>query len=249
MWDTLADYARIALTYDDLAVRHDIPLEPVLSDWARAEPPRVLDVGCGTGLFLARQAGLPCGPRLAGVDPSPEMLARARARLPTADLRVAFAESLPFAAGAFDFVAVRFCHHHFADRRAAFAELARVLAPGGAFALVNIDPPRMPGHWIFGCFPEARRLDVRYPSATALLAELAAVGLVAAASTYRQSGVLPAVEALRQARVRDQTHLAALDDRDYARGLDALATRVEARPAAELTTESCVVTVRGGRAG
>ncbi len=244
----MSDYARIASTYDDLPVRHDIPLEPILTGWTRAEAPRVLDIGCGTGLFLARHAGLPCGPSLTGVDPSPEMLARARTRLPTADLRVAFAESLPFGTGVFDIVAMRFCHHHFADRRAAFAEISRVLAPDVAFVVVNIDPPRMPGHWIFQRFPEARGLDARYPSPGVIQTELAAAGLFSEVTAHHRTGVLAAAEALRQARLRDQTHLAALDDTDYARGLEALARLVEADPGAELTTESRVVTFRGRRA-
>jgi len=238
-------YARIAATYDDLPVRHEVAPESALIDWPGPASPRVLDVGCGTGLWLARQAALPCAPRLAGVDPSAEMLARARARLPGADLRIAPAERLPFPDAAFDLVAMRFCHHHFADARRAWAELARVLSPDGTFVIENIDPSRMPGHWIFQCFPEARALDGRYPDAATLLDELRGVGLDATVSVRHAAGTIAHSDALRQARVRDQTHLVALVDAAFERGLEALAALAEADPAGRLDTESSVVTLRG----
>lgn len=240
-----AAYARIASTYDDLPVRHALGPEPALVDWSGPASPRVLDIGCGTGLWLARQAALPCAPRLAGVDPSAEMLARARVRLPDADLRVASAERLPFPDAVFDLVAMRFCHHHFADRRGALDELARVLSPGGTFVIENIDPVRMPGHWIFQRFPEARAIDGRYPDDGTLLSELRSAGLEATVSMRYTAGTIVLSEALRQARVRDQTHLVALDDAVFERGLAALTALAEGDPAGRLSTESCVVTLRG----
>ena len=58
---------------------------------------RVLDVGCGTGELLARLAAKYPKAALAGIDPVPEMLAKAKGKLPAqADLRVGWANQLPW---------------------------------------------------------------------------------------------------------------------------------------------------------
>ncbi len=53
------------------------------------------------------------------------------------------AKHLPFRAGRFDLVLCLYGLHHFRGYLAALREIARVLKPGGAFAL--IDPVRKPG--------------------------------------------------------------------------------------------------------
>ncbi len=91
----------------------------------------VLEVGCGTGLILKRLE--PLARRVVGVDLSGEMLGRARVRVPT--VAQASALSLPFADGSFD-VAVSFkVLAHIPEVRAAVAEMARVVRPGGHLAL------------------------------------------------------------------------------------------------------------------
>jgi ubiquinone/menaquinone biosynthesis C-methylase UbiE len=92
-----------------------------------------LDVGCGNGaaaIALARKYGL----SVTGVDVDPEQirLAREAARGHSA-LRFfeADATSLPFAGEEFQIVASNKVTHHIANWEAAFAEMARVVAPGG----------------------------------------------------------------------------------------------------------------------
>lgn len=94
---------------------------------------RLLDVGCGTGELLADAAAR--GAAVAGADVAPAMAARARRAAPGADVRVADAEDLPWADGAFDVVAAVALLHLADDPGAAVAEAARVLAPGGLLAV------------------------------------------------------------------------------------------------------------------
>ncbi len=87
----------------------------------------VLEVGCGTGLVLRRLA--PIASRAVGVDLSPGMLARARAR--GLDVVEGSATELPFPDASFD-VAVSFkVLAHVPDLARALAEMARVVRPGG----------------------------------------------------------------------------------------------------------------------
>jgi ubiquinone/menaquinone biosynthesis C-methylase UbiE len=100
---------------------------------------RVLDVGCGTGV-VARQVARRAGAAgiVAGLDLSPQMLAVARAAAERDGLTIAWhegrAEALPFADGSFDLALCQFALMFFADRRAALAEIHRVLAGGGRVA-------------------------------------------------------------------------------------------------------------------
>lgn len=94
-----------------------------------------LDIGCGPGAALDNAAA--AGARVAGVDPSPSMVARASKRVPSADVRVASAEELPFPDDSFTVVVNVASFHHWADRDAGLREALRVLAPGGRFLIME----------------------------------------------------------------------------------------------------------------
>jgi len=110
----------------------------------------VLDVGCGTG-SLALVARRIVGPRgeVHGVDPSPEMIARASDKARKARLVIQFktgvAESLNYPDGRFDVVLSTVMLHHLPKtiRQQAVREMRRVLKPNGR--LVAVDFVRSPG--------------------------------------------------------------------------------------------------------
>lgn len=106
---------------------------------ALALPPGalVLDLACGTGELgaLARGAGY----RVLGFDLSWGMLCQHPERIPTAQGDVTH---LPLPAHAVDGVVCGYGLRNFADLAAAFAEMARVVRPGGRVSLLEVgDPP------------------------------------------------------------------------------------------------------------
>jgi demethylmenaquinone methyltransferase/2-methoxy-6-polyprenyl-1,4-benzoquinol methylase len=99
----------------------------------------VLDLGCGTGELGRLFAGR-C--RVVGLDLSLEMLKVARRRIPTGSFVQASAFQLPFRAAGFSAAMSAFLLRNLNDLPAALGELARVLAPGGRVALLDITGPQ-----------------------------------------------------------------------------------------------------------
>lgn len=100
-----------------------------------SERDRFLDVGCGLGAALEHAAAT--GAEVAGVDPSPSMVARASRRVPEADVREGSAEAIPFPDDHFTVAINVSSFHHWADREAGLKEMLRVLAPGGRLHVVE----------------------------------------------------------------------------------------------------------------
>lgn len=104
---------------------------------------RVLDVGSGPGL-LAYDMAATVGERgnVSGVDISEPMLSIARGRcgaMPWVEFQHAGAESLPFEDESFDAAVSTQVYEYVADIATAFAELYRVVRPGGRVVIVDTD--------------------------------------------------------------------------------------------------------------
>lgn len=101
----------------------------------REAPARVLEVGCGGGQFAARLAEENLASHVVATDRSERFVALTAARGVTAE--VADVQDLPFEDGSFDVVAAMWMLYHVPDLDRAFAELRRVLRPGGLFVAVT----------------------------------------------------------------------------------------------------------------
>jgi SAM-dependent methyltransferase len=89
---------------------------------------RVLEIGCGSGVFL--RAAAERGAEVTGLDASAALLELARARVPDAELRLGDMESLPFDDDVFDVVTGFNSFFFAADLVAALREAGRVAKPG-----------------------------------------------------------------------------------------------------------------------
>ena len=102
---------------------------------------RILDVGCGPGLYAEELVQR--GAEVTGLDQSPEMIALARARLgEAADFHVHdLAQPLDWLeGGSFDLAVMALVIHHLDDRVAALREIHRVLADDGALVVSTHHP-------------------------------------------------------------------------------------------------------------
>lgn len=120
-------------------------LVPLIFEWYAADlasrvrtanPERVLEIACGTGVVTRALArSLPAAVEILATDLNPAMLDFART-VPTSrsvEWRQADAMQLPFDDGTFDVVVCQFGAMFFPDRSAAFTETRRVLRRGGTF--------------------------------------------------------------------------------------------------------------------
>jgi arsenite methyltransferase len=105
---------------------------------------RVVDVGSGSGFDTVVAAGqVGPGGRVVGVDMTEEMLAKARRTAAQLDLgqvefRAGVAEALPVPDGWADVVISNGVINLCADKAAVFAEIRRVLRPGGVLQFADI---------------------------------------------------------------------------------------------------------------
>jgi len=95
-------------------------------------PARVVDVGAGTGKLAVAVSAL--GHEVVAVEPDDAMRAVAERSLPGRTL-AGHAEAIPLPDASVDVVVAGQAFHWF-DRGAALPEIARVLRPGGAFAIL-----------------------------------------------------------------------------------------------------------------
>src|SRR5918999_2418041 len=124
-----------AESYDRFMGRYSLLLSPQMADFAGVQGgQRVLDVGCGPGALTAELVARLGASAVAAVDPSESFVAAARARHPGVDVRLASAERLPFADGAFDASLAQLVVHFMTDPVAGLAEMARVTRRDGVVA-------------------------------------------------------------------------------------------------------------------
>lgn len=159
--------------------RHDVFLErrDLVLAMTPAGAQRVLDIGAGPGVFTSRllETGASCWV----VDLSFEMVAAARREVGDAASRVCFLvgdlDRLPFADGSFDVALCVGVLQYLPSLEFAFAELARVVAPGGVVVLT---------------FPNTR-------SPLNMLHRLAISGARASRAIAERLGLVSAVDASR----------------------------------------------------
>ena len=148
-------------------------------------PVRILDVGCGTGVFAARlRAGFP-NARVWGIDLVEGMLAKGapRWRVHAGAVQPVQADSerLPFAAASFDVVTCANSFHHYPHQDRAVAEMHRVLRPGGRLLLIDGYRDAPWGWFIYDVCVAGVEGDVHHASSRRVRSLFAQAGLLAIA--------------------------------------------------------------------
>ncbi|WP_427184661.1 class I SAM-dependent methyltransferase [Bordetella bronchialis] len=146
------------------------------ADWARAiaglldpEGKRVVDVGCGGGIYSLAWARLGAA-HVTGVDFSQVMIDTATRQAQGRDnlaFRVGSSQDTGLPAACADVVFQRALIHHLSEYTDTFREAARLLAPGGMLLVQDrtVDDVGLPGSarhirgYFFECFPRLRDFE------------------------------------------------------------------------------------------
>jgi ubiquinone/menaquinone biosynthesis C-methylase UbiE len=137
-YDLTEGYDLWSKTYDAPLRLFLIEQDPMHALFATLPSGTVLDAACGTGRHSAHLAQ--AGHRIIGVDRSPAMLAKARAKLPQGDFREGDLTALPVETASIDAIVCALALVHLSELTGAMAEFARVLRPGGRVIISDVHP-------------------------------------------------------------------------------------------------------------
>ncbi len=164
-------FDRAAETYDTAATLQRQVCRLLFEAIADAAPRRILDAGCGTGHALGLLTERWPDAEIVPADFAPAMLVAAGGAGVCADI-----EALPFAPATFDLywssLTFQWC-----DAARAAREAARVLAPGGRFAVSSLAPGTLAELEAAFAGVDAHRHVLEFAEAEALADVCAAAGL------------------------------------------------------------------------
>ncbi len=144
----------------------------------------ILDIGCGTGTFLAMIAASSLPARsLVGLDYAMEMCLQASKKAGAAGVeRMPFihgdSEHLPFADSSFDIVTCANSFHHYPNQQAVVREMRRVLRPGGRLMIIDGFRDNVIGWVMFDVIITTIEKSVYHAPATIMRDYFAEAGLV-----------------------------------------------------------------------
>ena len=180
----------------------------------------VVDIGCGTGRFLAGLSEA-FGSETVGVDSSRKMLSQARRRGLGHRLCVARAESLPFRPDSLRLAFMSNVAHHMRSIGSVARELRILLAPGGSAVVRNYVREDQPSLSYLSFFPEALSWSQRrLPTALDIEQAFVEAGFVVVRNQVVEQPVAGSLEQyLSKIELRAYSDLAAIPDAAFAGGL------------------------------
>ena len=144
-------FTAIAPTYDllnrVLSFGRDDRWRSQAAQYCQTGTELILDVATGTGKMASILAKRPGVQKVVGLDFTPAMLVRAKARLAkqkrnsTIDLIQGDAQNLPFPDAIFDCVTITFALRNVTDITKTFSEMTRVVRPGGRVIFLELTRP------------------------------------------------------------------------------------------------------------
>ncbi|QOY38152.1 class I SAM-dependent methyltransferase [Anaerobacillus isosaccharinicus] len=231
------NYSKIAEKYDKNQyrvneIRVDLDLKEYVDNNSKHEY-QVLDLSCGTGLYLEKQINYFEGLNIkwTGLDLSEQMLNKANQKLKNVKLIRADVVDMPYASETLDFISNNYAFHHYSNKGKALDEIYRVLTRGGIYKLHNIAIHEMPNWWVYHYFPTAYYEDLkRFWSKDIIFNELTTRGLVVNLNIeYRMENVR-VVDYIGYAENRDISVLTLINDKDYEEGLDRMRYDIKINP-------------------
>ena len=147
-----ATYDKIGLTYNSTRKADPYLFQELLTHLKPIKENVYLDIGCGTGNYTHefQKRGYP----FIGIDPSEEMLSKAKVRNQQIKWKIGTAENTGLDKNSMDGIIAFLTLHHWRNMEDGFSELSRILKPNGQFVLFTSTPEQMGGYWLNHYFPK-----------------------------------------------------------------------------------------------
>ncbi|MGI8669281.1 MAG: class I SAM-dependent methyltransferase [Aridibacter sp.] len=145
-------YDRIGMNYNNTRKADSFIVERLLQHLKLQNTGKYLDIGCGTGNYTIalNQNGFD----FIGVEPSTEMLEKAKAKNSKVEWKLGKSENIPLENETVDGILATLTIHHWKDFDKSFAELNRVLKPNGRLVIFTSTNEQMNGYWLNYYFPK-----------------------------------------------------------------------------------------------
>ena len=135
-----------------------------------------LDIGCGTGNYTNEFQKK--GFRFIGVDPSLEMLEKAKLKNDQVDWKIGSAEEIGLPENFVDGIIGSLTIHHWTHLENGISQLYKVLKPNGRFVIFTSTPKQMKGYWLQHYFPKMLADSIlQMPSLERVEKAMAATGI------------------------------------------------------------------------
>ncbi len=147
-----AKYDDIGVNYNATRKADDYLVKRLLANLNPKSNGLYLDIGCGTGNYTIKLQEN--GFNFIGVDPSTEMLEKAKLNNPNIDWKLGQAEYLNLNSESIDGIIGSLTIHHWKDLEKGFKELHRVLKNDSNLVIFTSTPKQMTGYWLNHYFPK-----------------------------------------------------------------------------------------------
>lgn len=145
-------YNTIGIKYNRTRKADHYLAEQLLNHLDPNENGLYLDIGCGTGNYTndLQKKGF----QFIGIDPSIEMLEKARSKNQQIDWRIGTAEETGLTDCSINGIIGSLTIHHWPDLKKGFSELYRILKEEGRIVIFTSTPKQMKGYWLNHYFPK-----------------------------------------------------------------------------------------------
>lgn len=145
-------YNTIGKTYNATRKADPYLLKRLYFHLSPTQEGKYLDIGCGSGNYTSKLQEL--GVSIIGIDPSIEMLQKARNKNSNIDYQLGVAEDIELPDNSMDGVVAFLTIHHWTNLEKGFQEIGRVLKPNGRLVIFHSTPEQMKGYWLNNYFPK-----------------------------------------------------------------------------------------------
>ena len=144
-------YNKIGINYNQTRKADTFLTEQLLKHLNPNNDGLYLDIGCGTGNYTSELQKK--GYQFIGIDPSIEMLQKAKTQNETIQWQLGSAEKTNLPKASIDGIIGTLTIHHWTNLARAFSELNYVLKPHGKIVIFTSTPQQMKGYWLNHYFP------------------------------------------------------------------------------------------------